>query len=226
MPVGPVDICNLALGRLGQRANITAIDPPDGTPAAAQCARFYPMARDTALASHAWSFATTRLEPPQYATPVIGWAYAYVLPADVIEVLGFVEPNGLWRSAYQTDFEREVDPQFDQFLLLTNRESAAIRYTRRVTDTTLFSPMFVDALSWLLASHIAGPIINGGAGAKASAAAYQAYQAVIAQAKVRDANQTARQQVFTPSTLGSRGISTVTRDLPGGYRTEAYERFS
>ena len=55
-----VDICNVALGHLGDEAAISAIDPPDGSVQASHCARIYPMARDELIEMHNWRFAVKR----------------------------------------------------------------------------------------------------------------------------------------------------------------------
>ena len=56
-----IDICNLALARLGDDATVASIDPPEGSAQAEQCARFYSIARDTMLEMHDWRFATKRV---------------------------------------------------------------------------------------------------------------------------------------------------------------------
>ena len=58
-----VEICNLALARLGDAATVVSIDPPEGSAQAEHCAMFYPMARDTLLAQHPWGFAQRRVRP-------------------------------------------------------------------------------------------------------------------------------------------------------------------
>ena len=52
-----VDICNLALGHLGDNATVSSISPPEGSAQAEHCARFYPIARDALLEMHNWNFA-------------------------------------------------------------------------------------------------------------------------------------------------------------------------
>ena len=44
-----VDICNLALGHLGDNATVASLNPPEGSVQAQHCARFYPIARDALL---------------------------------------------------------------------------------------------------------------------------------------------------------------------------------
>jgi hypothetical protein len=58
-----------------------------------------------------------------------------------------------------------------------------------ITDTTKFSPLFVMALSYLLASMLAGPIIKGETGAAASGRMMQMAQGYIAKAAASDAGQ-------------------------------------
>lgn len=67
--------------------------------------------------------------------------------------------------------------------------AAVLRYTAVVTDTTQFSPLFGLALSYLLASMLAGPILKGDAGTTAAAQQLQLFNAVKGQAVSSDANQ-------------------------------------
>ena len=53
-----VQICNLALAKLGDEAQVTGIAPSDGSMQANYCALFYPQALNVLLSKHAWSFAT------------------------------------------------------------------------------------------------------------------------------------------------------------------------
>ena len=84
-----VDISNLAVAHLGDTANITSIDPPEGSVQAERAARYYPIARDSLLEMRDWDFSIRRqsgasldidLPPP--------WAYAYAIPDDCLAVLG------------------------------------------------------------------------------------------------------------------------------------------
>jgi hypothetical protein len=64
-----------------------------------------------------------------------------------------------------------------------------LRYTGLVTDTTRFSALFTLALSYLLASMLAGPILKGDAGAAAATQMLAIFNATKAQASASDANQ-------------------------------------
>ena len=53
----PTNICNLALAKIGDVAQVTSISPPDGSMQAAYCALFYSQALSVLLMRFAWSFA-------------------------------------------------------------------------------------------------------------------------------------------------------------------------
>ena len=82
-----VDICNLALSKLGDEANLHSIDPPDGSTQADHCARWYPIARDKALQCFPWSFATRRVEPAKLMESTADGLNAFDLPAKCLRVL-------------------------------------------------------------------------------------------------------------------------------------------
>lgn len=203
-----VDICNLALGNLGDRATVASIDPPEGSAQAEHCARFYPIARDSLLEMHQWGFATKQVALAEFATPVVGWDHSYAQPSDLlkpIEILtsstlgspstfsqsigGVVSPCinewEAWNLNRQVDFSLEADSSGAR-IIYTNQASAWMRYIARVDDTMKFTPLFVEALSWKLASMLAGPIIKGDAGAAESKRCMQMMQSVLGEARRTD----------------------------------------
>lgn len=207
-----VDICNLALGHLGDNATVASIDPPEGSAQAEHCARFYPIARDSLLEMAYWNFSMRRA----FLAPVTNnwpeWKYAYAVPADVLNIIAihaqdahddyatqFVPTDTpFWTHNYSPvvaagryvpqPFTVEAD-QNGVPILYTNTENAIMRYTAYVTDTTQFSPLFTIALSWHLASMLAGPVIKGDAGAAEAKRCAQMMAAYQAQAEMSDANQ-------------------------------------
>ncbi|OZI58710.1 hypothetical protein [Bordetella genomosp. 1] len=204
-----VDICNLALGHLGDEATVTSISPPEGSAQAEHCQRFYPIARDTAIEAHEWNFATRRAVLAQLEMPWSSWRYCYALPTDFIKAIAVLPPDApsdytetlpqepgysyggrmpLGSVEIPRDFVIETDEN-NQRLLYTDQENAVLRYTRRVTDTTRYSPMFVDALSRLLASYLAGPVVKGTEGVNVAQAQLQAYTRLVAAATLSDSNQ-------------------------------------
>lgn len=202
-----VDISNLALGHIGSKANVQSINPPDGSAEALHCSRFYPIARDVTLESHEWGFATVRGVLALLAdVPPPGWLYAYSVPVDCRNIIDLIDPNS---PAFNPLPERGLHWQDDVYnpepvpyelesradgtgIIYTNLASAQIRYVRSVTDTTKYSAQFVDAVSRLLASYVAGPIIKGDTGMAVSKAMYGAFMTSLGAARTNDANNRRR----------------------------------
>jgi hypothetical protein len=208
-----VGICNAALSHIGDTAAVSSIDPPDGSVQAGYCAKFYPLALRAALEMATWGFATVRTPLAQAGTnPSSTWRFAYVYPNEVINPIAVMSPEALddysenlaqsnrWPQTepYYSNpaanfyapqpFETEQDGENNQ-IILTNVCGAVLRYTTVVTDPNKFSGLFVMALSYLLASMLAGPIIKGDAGTAKSAEMLKISEAFFAQAKSSDANQ-------------------------------------
>lgn len=203
-----VDICNLALGRIGDGAQVTSINPPDGSAQARHCSRFYPMARDSVLEMHAWGFNTIRLSLTPATVPVAApeWQYAYSLPANTLSVLAIYDPSASddvvfpVAQYHNTPFDMtgvaSITPQ--KFvvesdnngnpILFTNQESATALVTVRITDTQKLSPLVTDALAWLLASYLSGPILKGEVGVEMGQACLKAFSAIVGKAMESDAN--------------------------------------
>ena len=72
---------------------------------------------------------------------------------------------------------------------MTNQDDAVLLYQARITDTTKFSPLFTIALSWNLASMLAGAIIKGDTGGKESMRCTKLFADYLAKAQVSDAVQ-------------------------------------
>lgn len=142
------DICNLALGHLGE-APIESMD--EDNLAARACALHYATTRDEVLRSHRWNFATRRAELSRLDdTPAFGWSYQYPLPTDCLRVVEFND----------TELGDVVS---DEFLIegrniLTDSETAQIVYVRTETDVTKYDALFVKALALRLAVELSETI--------------------------------------------------------------------
>jgi len=207
-----VDICNLALGHLGDNATVSSISPPEGSAQSEHCARFYPIARDALLEMHNWNFSMRRVNLAEIANNWPEWKYSYVLPGDSINIIAVMPPeaNDDYASRFvptdTPDFAHNYSPVIaagryspqpfsveiasdGNHVLYTNQEEAMLRYTCYVTDTTSFSPLFVMTLSWQLAAMLAGPVIKGDAGSAEAKRCTQMAMGYMSQAKVSDSNQ-------------------------------------
>lgn len=182
-----VDLCNLALAHLGDEAEVIAINPPDGTAQAAQCGRFYPLARDALLEMHPWTFATTRVSLASLVDVSLPeWAYAYPLPAKCLKPLAVLPPDVVDDTATYEYIIESNDA--GTRILYTNVESATLRYIQRIEDVTKFPHSFATALARLLASYLAGPIIKGTTGMQVSQAQLKIFTYELGVARTSDAN--------------------------------------
>jgi hypothetical protein len=159
------------------------------------------------------------------------WAYAYAVPGDMLAALAVIDPDAV--DDYEAFFgavpdNGEVFPPYPQGyvpvpgaplkspqpyvietqtdgtkILLTNVPSAVLRYTALVTDTTKFSNLFMLALSYFLASMLAGPILKGDAGIAAAEQMLTLFEATRGKASASDANQS--QLNLQPATDWIRG---------------------
>jgi hypothetical protein len=207
-----VDICNLALGHLGDSATVASIDPPEGSAQAEHCARFYPIARDTLLEMHNWNFIMRRASLALLVNDITQWKYKYALPADFLSPVSVLPPESIddysvrymnldgtsWAHNYSPAIAAgqyvpqpfSVETQSDGTqVLYTNVENAVLRYTAKVTDTSVFSSLFVMALSWHLASMLAGPVIKGDQGSAEAKRCAQMMASFLAQAQNADSNE-------------------------------------
>lgn len=203
-----VDICNLALARLGDSATVSDITPSDGSAQADHCARFYPIARDSLLEMHPWGFATVRVSLAMLTNTWTEWRYVYAQPNDALNLLAVLAPDAtddysvglvLSENIYGNvntgtgiytpqEFASESDANGNP-VIYTNQINATLRYTRLITDTTKFSPLFTQGLAILLASHLAGPVLKGEVGRSESKAMLQEFMVWLGKATVSDANQ-------------------------------------
>lgn len=202
-----VEICNLALAHLGDNATVATINPPDGSAQAEHCARFYPMARDALLEMHTWDFTMSRVALALLSANAAGWAYTYAAPANVLSMIAILDPaapddySATVQSSTWYDppilsvgqytpqaFQVEIDNITGADIILTDQVNATARYSKRVTDTTKFSPSFVRALTWMLASELAGPVIKGEAGAAMAGRCNGVFLKLLATATEADAN--------------------------------------
>lgn len=168
-----IDICNQALSHLGDSATVASIDPPEGSAQAEHCARFYPMALAALLELHQWAFATRRATLAEVANPSTSWAYAYAFPANTVNLISVLAPDALDDYSSEAYTPQDFSPEIDALgndIILTNQPNAVLRYTELVSDTSKFTPLFVECLGWLLASKLAGPVLKGETGMAAAQA--------------------------------------------------------
>lgn len=181
-----VEICNLALSRLGTRASIASID--EASVEARLCKAGYANCRDTLLRDFDWGFAR-RIETlaERDEDPPAGFSHVYSLPNRCVRF------RGLWAgprpSLAPADWALGSigdSSGNDAVAIFANTAQATGLYTRAIENTELFSASFVAALSWRLAEMIALPITNKESLADAVA---RRAQAKVAEAMASEANE-------------------------------------
>jgi hypothetical protein len=146
--VSEVSICNLALSWLAQ-APIISLDDPNNT--AQLCKINYPLLRDAVLEEGDWQFAFQQAALAQLSTPpVFGTGYLFAQPSDMIRLLRADDGS----DTYAVEWRKE-GPN-----IRAEVTTLYIEYVKRVEDTSLFSPGFVQALAGRLAAELAMPITN------------------------------------------------------------------
>lgn len=201
-----IDICNLSLSHLGDKATVASIDPPEGSAQAEHCARFYPIARDALLEEGSWAFNTKRIALASLADVPDAWSFAYAMPSDAMNIIALLPDGAGDDYDYGTDLVAwvcETTEDGDK-VIYSNTESAVARYKAFVDDTTKFSPLFVMTLSWRLAGLLAGPVLKGDSGRSEAARCEQIAAAYLAKAGTTNAKQTKHNPTHTPTFVAAR----------------------
>ena len=176
-----VDICNLALSHIGASDTISSLT--EQSVEAFHCNLLYTDSRDAVLRAHPWSFAKRHLALSDVGSPPGNWSYRYSYPNDALYA----------REILQTDtagdpikFEVALSDAYNSRVILTDQEEATLIYTYKATNTLVFDPLFVNALSWKIAADIAMPLTRDH---NRMQTAYQMYQATLSEAQTFDANE-------------------------------------
>lgn len=205
-----VQICNMALSHIGSEARVSSISPPDGSVEAGHCADFYDMARTELLEPGTWPFALKRAALAQTTNSSTAWAYAYVKPSDCQRPLRLLHPSVAVTVFTQDKVTAHTDDRssaaFDVEgdVIFSNEPDAVVVYVRDMIDTNKFPASFTSALSFLLSSYLAGPIIKGSEGTRIGDAMRQRAMALADVAATASANASSAETVPTSSILAVR----------------------
>lgn len=176
-----VDICNLALGRLGIDQNLNSLD--QNTRNARMCRKFYDPLRKSVLREHDWIFAEAIVslalasdeEHPDYE-------FAYGYPSNCLKAKRIINVNG----KAVLDYEVSLSASGTKKILYTNVESAQLAYTVDITDANVFDDNFIDALAWRITAELAVPIKGSPSTGQYS---QEQYTKILSKAKVVDRSE-------------------------------------
>ena len=143
MATSNVSIANLALQKLGAGV-IAALD--ENSRNARTINACFELLRDRELRANVWRFTITRKVLAPHATaPLFSFNYAFILPADCLRP---IKPARL-------GLDWHIEDHLGQRAILTNDgDTLNLRYVKRVTDPTVFDPVFVEMLATKIAWHI------------------------------------------------------------------------
>lgn len=205
-----VDICNIALSRIGNGQRIDSLD--ERSAQAEQCGLFYELTRDAVLRDFNWPFATKYQTLAQVATsPDATGMYNYAMPDDCLFARRLV--NDIWPAAYWPYRDHCYGlPQIPAVpfhvilgesgrLISTSITPANLEYTAKVEDSSLFDSQFVSALSWKLAVEISLTLAKEQSVAQACE---QQYQIILAAARAQALNESAPNRLPESSFITGR----------------------
>lgn len=187
-------IGQLALAHLADDSTVSSISSPTSRQETL-LSRFYTLARDTCLVEHPWKFATRRVllvihDSSDEDADLDGeWAFAFTMPSSSLRVVSvFVEGQSKMLDSSDFDIYVEAD---DTQLLLTNTDldETYVKIIYQEDTTTTYPDYFTLALSYYLASLVAGPLIGGAKGVQLSDNMLKKYDFYLAKAKTMDARQ-------------------------------------
>ena len=187
MSFSDVDICNIALSRLGERNRIQSLDSAaDNTTAAVLCRENYALARDCVLEAAPWDFALVRT----FALALVAtdeeaaWKFIYARPADAAHLLN--ADDGTTGVRYELQQPYVTGLREGQLVIYSNVQDLKLNYIARATDPSKWSGLFVNALAWRLASDLALPLTRQ---QKLQTLASAQYEQAIAEALAHTLNE-------------------------------------
>lgn len=210
-----VDICNLALGRIGQGASspIQSIEPNvDDSEAARACARVFPMAMRALLREdHPWSWAQRSVVLALSAETVPGYAYAYAYPASCQRLHGITPqdvdpyrfPLPYWSTLFRWPYRIVAAADLQSRLIATDLSPAVAHYTADILTPAFADSLFHDALVWRVAKELA-LILR--ANPQFATTAGQEYEVALSKAVAVDGNEGMQTMPRMPEDIQAYGV--------------------
>jgi hypothetical protein len=199
-----VEICNLGLSNI-RGGSINNFD--EGSLQAQLCKLKYPIMRNRCLAELPWGFCRKIKPLATVTTEIFNWAYAYQYPVDCLKIHRLI---GAYEELSNFDADiisRLIDSQLlpvsearrkipyevfnfdDKKTIGANEAELRVGYSAKVTDPNLFDTDFIMALSHLMSSELAIPIVGGEIGRQFRSDSLQLYKAYLHSAIASDMNE-------------------------------------
>jgi len=155
MASNPVAICNQALSWLSEDP-ITDLN--EGSKEAQLCKSNYGPLRDSILSTGEFAFARKYKTFSVHSgdSPDWGWKYAFDIPTEFLAVLEAYSPSNVFLATWTRRKEVEYEQVGNQ--IFANDPVIDVVLAERITDTTKFSPLFIQAFAARIAAEIALPL--------------------------------------------------------------------
>ncbi len=185
-----IEICNLALSRIGVD---NVISLTEASESARACLQFYDHCRRVVLRKYPWTWATRRVQLAELSDKPIDWEHSYRYPAKCACLRKLYNAEGTNVPEY-TGYVIGADSSGR--VIWTNVKCSIAEYTADVEDSTLFDEQFAEALSWKLAAAVAFKLTGN---AQLSQMAEQQYNALFLDAAANndDEQNAPRREPYT-----------------------------
>lgn len=195
------DVCNMSLSLIGEGHTIKDINEHSVT--AEACKRFFQLCLDSCNGSCNWSFTRRDevIDDRYRLSDIVALPYrnAYKLPDDVFKIIRIgelYEDSMAETMGYRNTVRFNYRNYDGQKILTTDLDAPfTIQYQCYITDVSICDPLFIEALSYLLAHKLCGCIMRDANAANLGTYMYNMYKTVLGKAAATDAQQ------------GSRGVA-------------------
>ena len=226
MAYSNVGIANLALGRIGV-SKISVLTEKSDQSIAVNAVWEY--IRDEVLEEIKPKFATIRVALAQsITTPIYGWKYAYAIPADFLclaenydyDPVVYVGSDPFYLPYFQPAIGNMLKYSIEELsdgnkYLLTNWDSVStteniyLRYIRKVTDVTKYTPSFINVFAFRGAAELSFTIAESGSKFQAMMTLYDKFRLdAISKNRALDYNDDMGNENWVDARIGA-GINPI-----------------
>jgi len=195
---------NIALARIGITRRVADVDS-DTTKEAVTARLVYDTVLDEVLRAFPWNFAQTAVALAEAAEDVTipGYDYQYQYPTNCVMAHTVCDDAGVratldsWPMYWDYSrlqsprwpFKVALHPDGDRRVILTDLEYAYLIYTARVTDTSVWDPLFLSAFCDRLAAELSMPLVEGDGGQRRLQLAVSRFQSSVQSAMAQSFNE-------------------------------------
>jgi hypothetical protein len=196
-----VQVFNLALSNISAKAFVNS--PTENSNERKFCSANIDNAIDVVLSDHDWGFASSSealallKESTDAIPPRTPWIYEYMYPSTALVAREILRGSD---NEKEVPFELALNNDGVK-VLLCDKQSASLRFTKRLSNPALFSPKAIEVLGWKLATMIAISLTKN---LKLKQNAEQEYSRSLARAQILDFNEGVNRVAPTPTSIQAR----------------------